>query len=50
MSIKEQFQNQLWATTPSYEEAKPFLNDPNYRVLNTYHADGLFDCYYIHLV
>jgi hypothetical protein len=49
MSIKEQFQNQLWATSSDYEEVLPYLNDPNYDVVNTYHVNGLFDCYYIGL-
>ena len=50
MSVKEQFHNQLWAVTRSYEEALPYLDNPDYNVQNTYHANGLFDAYYIHLV
>lgn len=49
MSIKEQFMNQLWATSSSYEEILPYLSDERYNVTNTYHANGLFDQYYIHL-
>jgi len=49
MTIKEQLHNQLWATSSDYEEALPYLNDPNYNVCNTYHSNGLFDCYYIHV-
>ena len=49
MSIKEQLHNQTWATSSSYEEVKPFLNDDRYMVANTYHSDGLFDMYYIGL-
>ena len=49
MSVKEQFQNQLWATSSSYEEVLPYLNDERYLVTNTYHSNGLFDTYYIGL-
>lgn len=49
MSIKEQFQNQFWAVSSSYEEVLPYINNPNYDVSNTYHANGLFDKYYIGL-
>lgn len=49
MSIKEQFHNQTWATSSSYEEVLPYLNNPAYMVVNTYHANGLFDTYYIGL-
>lgn len=47
--IKEQFQNQLWATSQSYEEVLPYLDNPNYSVFNTFHSNGLFDKYYIGL-
>ena len=50
MSVKEQFHYQLWATTTSYEEALPYLNNPMYDVQNTYHDNGLFDAYYISVV
>lgn len=49
MSVKEQFNNQLWAVTSDYNEALPYLDNPNYVVLNTYHTNGLFDQYYIHV-
>lgn len=49
MSIKEQFQNQLWAVSSDYSEVLPYLDNPNYMVTNTYHANGLFDQYYIGL-
>lgn len=49
MSVKEQFRNQLWATSNDYSEVLPYLDDDNYLVENTYHANGLFDCYYIGL-
>ena len=49
MSIKEQLHEQTWATSSDYEEVKPFLNDPNYMVCNTFHSDGLFDMYYVGL-
>ena len=49
MSVKEQFMNQLWATTKDYEEALPYLDNPDFSVHNTYHANGLFDTYYIGL-
>lgn len=49
MSIKEQLHDQTWATSSSYEEVLPFLNDPNYMVTNTFHSDGLFDSYYVAL-
>lgn len=48
MSVREQFHNQLWATTSDYNEVLPYLDNPNYSVTNTYHANGLFDSYYIH--
>jgi hypothetical protein len=48
MSVKEQFHNQLWAVTSDYEEVLPYLDNPNYNVMNTYHSNGLFDSYYIH--
>jgi hypothetical protein len=47
MSVKEQFNNQLWAVTSDYNEVKPYLNNPNYTVQNTYHSNGLFDKYCI---
>lgn len=50
MSVSEQFKNQVWATTHDYNEALPYLSDPNYNVCNTYHGNGLFDSYYIHLI
>jgi hypothetical protein len=49
MSVKEQFFNQLWATTTNYNEVLPYINDERYTVANTYHANGLFDSYYIGL-
>ena len=49
MSVQEQFHNQLWATSSSYEEVLPYLNDENYFVENTFHANGLFDKYYVGL-
>jgi hypothetical protein len=49
MSVKEQFQYNLWAVTSDYNEVLPYLNNDNYNVMNTYHANGLFDSYYIHL-
>ena len=49
MSVKEQFQNQTWATSSDYEEVLPFVGDERYMVANSYHANGLFDCYYIGL-
>ena len=49
MSIKEQFQNQLWATSSDYEEVLPYLDNPEYNVANMYHNNGLFDKYYIGL-
>lgn len=49
MSVKEQFQNQTWATSSNYEEVLPFVGDDRYLVTNSYHANGLFDCYYIGL-
>lgn len=50
MSIEEQFKNQLWAVSSNYAEVLPYLNNPMYNVQNTYHTNGLFDSYYIHLV
>ena len=49
MSIKEQFHVQTWATSSDYNEVLPYLNNPNYEVMNTYHSNGLFDMYYIGL-
>jgi hypothetical protein len=49
MSVKEQFHNQLWATSSDYEEVLPYLDKQDYIVTNTYHANGLFDCYFIHV-
>lgn len=49
MSVREQLKDQLWATTNDYNEALPYLQDPAFHVTNTYHANGLFDSYYIHL-
>lgn len=49
MSIEEQFHNQTWATSSDYEEVLPYLDNPQYMVMNTYHANGLFDMYYIGL-
>ena len=49
MSVKEQLHDQLWATTSSYDEALPYLDNPDYNVMNTYHSNGLFDAYYIHV-
>ena len=49
MSVSEQFQYNLWATTTDYNEVLPYLNNPNYDVSNTYRSNGLFDSYYIHL-
>lgn len=49
MSVKEQFKNQTWATSSSYEEVLPFVGDERYSVCNTYHSNGLFDTYYIHI-
>ncbi len=50
MSVREQLKNQVWATTSNYQEALPYLNDPMFNVTNTYHSNGLFDSYYIHLI
>ena len=50
MSVQEQFQRNLWATTKSYEEVLPYLDNPDYNVTNTYRSNGLFDSYYIHVV
>ena len=47
MSVKEQFFKQSWAVTSDYQEVLPYLNNPNYDVMNTYHSNGLFDQYYI---
>ena len=47
MSVKEQLNNQLWAVTSDYSEVLPYLNNPDYRVSNTYHSNGLFDQYYV---
>lgn len=41
--------NQVWATSSDYEEVLPYLDDDRYLVTNTYHANGLFDTYYIGL-
>ena len=49
MNIKEQFHNQLWATSTDYAEVLPYLNDPKYDVYNTFHSNGLFDKYYVGL-
>jgi hypothetical protein len=49
MSIREQFHNQLWAISRDYDEVLPYLNDERYDVCNTYHANGLFDYYWIGL-
>ena len=49
MSVKEQFQNQTWATTSDYNEVLPYLNNESYLVVNTFHKNGLFDVYYIGL-
>lgn len=49
MSVKEQFMNQVWATTSDYQEVLPFIDDERYMVGNTYHSNGLFDKYYIGL-
>lgn len=50
MSVKEQFHNQLWATTSDYNEVLPYMNNPMYEVQNTYRDNGLFDQYYISVV
>ena len=50
MTVKEQFQYNLWAVTRNYEEVKPYIGNPNYNVSKTYFSKGLFDSYYIHLV
>lgn len=49
MSVKEQFFNMTYAVTSDYNEVLPYLNDERYLVANTYHANGLFDKYYIGL-
>ena len=49
MSVKEQFNKQIWAVTSDYSEVLPYINDPLYTVHNTYHTNGLFDKYYISL-
>lgn len=49
MSIKEQFENQLWAVSNDYNEVLPYLDNPDYDVTNMYHGNGLFDAYYIGL-
>ena len=50
MSIKQQFQNQTWATSSNYEEVLPYLSDPYVNVENTYHSNGLFDKYYLSIL
>ena len=50
MSVQQQLHNRLWATSSNYEEVLPYLNNENYSVSNTYHANGLFDQYYIHII
>ena len=49
MTIREQLQNQTWATSSDYEEVLPYFGNPDYMVTNTYHVNGLFDTYYIGL-
>lgn len=49
MSVEEQFKDQLWATTNDYNEVLPYINNERYMVANTYHANGLFDTYFIGL-
>ena len=49
MSVKEQLHNQLWAVSSDYSEVLPYLDNPLYSVMNTYHTNGLFDRYYIGL-
>lgn len=49
MSIEEQFKDKLWATSTDYNEVLPYLGDPKYLVVNTYHSNGLFDTYYVGL-
>ena len=49
MSIKEQLHDRLWAVSSNYDEVLPYLDNPNYNVSNTYHRNGLFDAFYIHL-
>lgn len=49
MSVKDQFKYNLWATSSSYEEVLPYVDDDRYLVTNTYHSNGLFDKYYVGL-
>ena len=49
MTIKEQFREQLWATSLEYDEVLPYLSDERYFVMNTFHSNGLFDMYYVGL-
>ena len=49
MSVKEQLENQVWATSRDYDEVLPYLANSDYMVHNTYHANGLFDHYFIGL-
>lgn len=48
-TLEEQFQNQTWGVTSDYSEVLPYLNNPSFLVANTYHANGLFDAYYVGL-
>ena len=49
MSVKQQLENQVWATSRDYDEVLPYLADDDYMVHNTYHSNGLFDNYFIGL-
>ena len=49
MSVKQQLENQVWATSRDYDEVLPYLADDDYMVRNAYHANGLFDHYFIGL-
>jgi len=50
MSVKDQLHYRLWATSSNYEEVLPYMDDPKFKVTNTFHSNGLFDTYYIHVV
>ncbi|MCR5270579.1 MAG: hypothetical protein K6D91_06130 [Prevotella sp.] len=49
-SVREQFNEQLFAFTKDYDEVLPYLNSPFYEVRNTYHSNGLFNNYYIGMI
>lgn len=49
MSVKEQLEKRLWASTTDYKEVEPYLDNPSYEVANTYKYNGLFDQYVIEI-